>query len=309
MSSIATEIKERIFEAADRLHAAPGREGFPTVDAVRREAKVDMNSASAAMKEWRKAQTAAPAAVAVAVPESIGKAASELVASVWKQAQELANDSLKSAEAAWAVDRTEADALRAELAEAHDAQTLQIDGLLQQLTAAEALASITAAQHLEQVNGLEQQLLGAEQLLHDTRETLAKKEGKLEGVTAQLSAAQVALSKAETAMGTAEQRTALLEQQLQALRDKNADLQGQLDQATSRATVAEATLEAQRQVVAKAEQATQAAHAKSQEIDGQLRALQVSSAKAEGKNEALEQQLEGLLKALEQPKAEGQPKT
>ena len=299
--SITSDIKDRIFAAADRLYADAGRESFPTVDAVRREAKTDMNAASAAMKEWRKVQTATPVTVAVAVPEAIGKAAGELIASVWTEAQALANASLHTAEAAWAVERAEADDLRAELAEAHDAQTREIEGLTQRLATAEHEAQHTAALHQGQVTGLQELIQGAEKNLHDTREILAKKEGQLEGVSAQLETTQGTLAKTETALSTSEQRAALLEQQLQAQRDKNAELATKLEHATSRATQAEAQVTAQQQALTKADQATQAAQAKTQEIDGELRKLQVHSAKVEGKTEALEQQLAGLLKALEKP--------
>ena len=297
--SISSDIKDRIFAAADRLYQASDRESFPTVDAVRREAKTDMNAASAAMKEWRKVQTATPVAVAVAVPEAIGKAAGELIVSVWTEAQALANASLHSAEAAWAIERAEADELRAELSESFDAQGLEVEGLTQRLATAEHDAQQAAAQHLEQVNGLQQQIQAGETSLHETREKLAETKGLLVGTTAQLENAQGALAKTETALGVSEQHCAQLEQQLQALRDKNAELATQLDHATSRATQAETLVEMQRQALTKAEQATQEATAKVVEIDGDFRKLQMQSERTAGKTEALEKQLEALHKTLE----------
>lgn len=306
--SMQSDVKDRIFAAADKLYTEAGRESFPTVDAVRREAKVDMNSASAAMKEWRKAQTAAPVAVAVAVPEALGKAGSELIASVWTQATSLANESLKSAEAAWAVERAEADALRTELSEAHDAQSLEIEGLNQQLETAEHEAKRTAALHRSNVAELQEQIQGSEKTLHETRESLAEAKARWDGVTAQLSTAQGALEKTETALSASEQRVALLEQQLEALREKSSDQAVQLDHATTRATQLEAQVETLQQAVTKAEAGTQAAVSKASEIDGELRKLQVHSAKIEGKNETLEQQLQALHKTLEALKAAPEPK-
>src|SRR3546814_17815003 len=67
---IPADVRERIIAAATDLFEQSGRETMPTVDAVRRAARVDMNAASAVMKEWRRAQTAQAAPVAVAVPES-----------------------------------------------------------------------------------------------------------------------------------------------------------------------------------------------------------------------------------------------
>mgnify|MGYP006204349805 CR=1 FL=1 len=65
---IPADVRERIIAAATDLFEQSGRETMPTVDAVRRAARVDMNAASAVMKEWRRAQTAQAAPVAVAVP-------------------------------------------------------------------------------------------------------------------------------------------------------------------------------------------------------------------------------------------------
>jgi hypothetical protein len=46
-----TEIRERILNAAQQLFEASGRLELPTVDAVRRLSKTNMNDASAVMKE------------------------------------------------------------------------------------------------------------------------------------------------------------------------------------------------------------------------------------------------------------------
>ncbi|HID8156977.1 TPA: DNA-binding protein [Pseudomonas aeruginosa] len=52
------ETRDRIFAAADELFEQGDRESFPTVDAVRRAARVNMNDASAGMREWRRQRTA-----------------------------------------------------------------------------------------------------------------------------------------------------------------------------------------------------------------------------------------------------------
>ena len=54
---LTKDTRDRIFAAADSLYEQAGRAAFPTVDAVRKTAKVNMNDASAGMKEWRRAQT------------------------------------------------------------------------------------------------------------------------------------------------------------------------------------------------------------------------------------------------------------
>jgi len=49
------EIKERIFAAADELHAASPNGEFPNVEAVRQLSRAGMNNVVEAMKEWRPA--------------------------------------------------------------------------------------------------------------------------------------------------------------------------------------------------------------------------------------------------------------
>ena len=122
MTGTNSEVFERIFKAADSLYEEGGRVDFPTVDAVRKAAKVNMNDASAAMKQWRRAQTAQAAPIVVQVPESIAQVGSQAMATIWQQAQELANDSLRSAQAGWEAERQELDVMRQELATAFEEQ-------------------------------------------------------------------------------------------------------------------------------------------------------------------------------------------
>lgn len=77
----------------------------------------DESSASAVMREWRRSQTAQAAPVAVTVPEVVTQANSTALAALWQTAQELANESLRAAQAAWETERAEADQDRAELEE------------------------------------------------------------------------------------------------------------------------------------------------------------------------------------------------
>ena len=53
---LTKETRDRIYAAADALFEQNGRDAFPTVDAVRKAARVNMNDASSGMKEWRRAQ-------------------------------------------------------------------------------------------------------------------------------------------------------------------------------------------------------------------------------------------------------------
>jgi len=107
--NLSLDARERVFAAASQIFEESGRQAMPTVDQVRRLAKVDMHAATAAMREWRRQQTAQAAPIAVAVPEVVAKANELAVAQLWTQAQELANQSLREAQSAWDAERAELD--------------------------------------------------------------------------------------------------------------------------------------------------------------------------------------------------------
>jgi len=140
LSPIPADVRERIIQSAVDLYAQAGHETFPTVDQVRRAARVDMNAASSVMREWRRQQTVKAAPVAVTIPEAVAQANSVALAALWSQAQALANESLRSAQASWESERGELDAMRQELAEAYETQAAEIERLnAQLLQQAEAL--------------------------------------------------------------------------------------------------------------------------------------------------------------------------
>lgn len=124
---ITKDARDRIFAAADQLFEDLGRESFPTVDAVRRQARVNMNDASAGMREWRRQKTAQVAPVAVQVPEAVQQAGNQAVAVLWHAAQELANASLLSAQAGWEAERAELEVMRQELVDAYEAQAREVE--------------------------------------------------------------------------------------------------------------------------------------------------------------------------------------
>ena len=136
--AIPADVRERVIVAAVDLYEQAGRERFPTVDAVRRLSRADMNAVSAVMKEWRQAQTTQATPVAVAVPEAIQQANAAAVAALWMNATELANQSLRSAQAGWEKERVELDDMRAELANSYEAQAAEFETTKMQLADSEA---------------------------------------------------------------------------------------------------------------------------------------------------------------------------
>ena len=132
---IGQEIKDRIIAAANALYEDAGRSEFPTVAAVRARASTDMNAASIVMREWRRAQTAQAAPVAVEVPDRVRAANVNAMSVLWAEAQALANESLLTAQAAWDAERAEAEALRGELSEAFEGQRRELEAAQTQVAA------------------------------------------------------------------------------------------------------------------------------------------------------------------------------
>ena len=211
--AIPSDVRERITSAAAELFEQSGRQAMPTVDTVRRAARVDMNAASAVMKEWRRAQTAQAAPVAVSVPESVQQASSVAVAAIWLQAQELANESLRSAQAAWGVERGELDAMRQELAEAFERQAIELDA------AGAALATERAA--LAQQG---QELAGVHKQLADALSRADKAEAEALRSVERMNQAQTERDDAAKVAAEARERAAGLGGQLQVLQEQNAAL-------------------------------------------------------------------------------------
>jgi colicin import membrane protein len=102
------------------------------------------------MKEWRQAQTTQAAPVAVAVPEAVQQANTAAVAALWLNATELANQSLRSAQAAWDKERGELDDMRAELANSFEVQAAEFETTKKQLAESEAKTA-ELAQELDAV--------------------------------------------------------------------------------------------------------------------------------------------------------------
>ena len=137
---IAKDIKSRIVTAANALYEEGQRADFPTVAAVRARAGVDMNAASVAMRDWRRSQTAQAATLAVEVPDKVRATSSAALATLWAEAQTMANESLLVAQSAWDAERAEAEALRSELAAAFDAKETELTAAHQQIATLQAKA-------------------------------------------------------------------------------------------------------------------------------------------------------------------------
>jgi len=248
LSPIPADVRERIIQAAVDLYAQAGHETFPTVDQVRRAARVDMNAASSVMREWRRQQTVKAAPVAVTIPEAVAQANTVALAALWSQAQALANESLRSAQASWESERGELDAMRQELAEAYETQAAEIERINAQL--------------LQQAEALERERVSG-------RETLARAaeaERSAAVLAVQLDSAHAAIAQAEARADQSEKNTQQARQAEQGARIAEQACQSRLESAARE-------LEAQRLELAETRAAAKHSGEEAAELRGRLAAL------------------------------------
>ena len=126
---LSKDTLDRIFVAADSLYEQNGHAAFPTVDAVRKTARVNMNDASTGMKQWRHARMNQAIPVAVHVPEEIQQANATALAALWQAAQELASESLRAARTSWDTERAESETLNKQMADAYEGKAAELEAV------------------------------------------------------------------------------------------------------------------------------------------------------------------------------------
>jgi chromosome segregation ATPase len=184
------EIRERILAAAAQLFEQSGRKELPTVDSVRKLSRTSMNDASAVMREWRRSQIVSASAAVVSVPERVSQASAAALSTLWGEAQELANESLNVAQAAWDAERAEAEKLRVELSSAFEAQGAELEALRVKLSEVEAgAAAAAAAAETARVESARQVMVLTDQA-HTASARVQEIEKRAEDLKAALSSAQ-----------------------------------------------------------------------------------------------------------------------
>ena len=224
---INQETRERIVSAANQLYEQAGRLDFPTVDAVRRVSKTNMNDASAVMKEWRRSQTAGATPAAVAVPDRVQQASQAAIAALWSEAQGIATEALHAAQAGWEKERAEAETLRGELSAAFEAQAVELDAAQVKIAEQETAAAEAARQATE----LRGELTAAVEREHTAVARAVEIERRADDLKAALTAAQEAAKTAAAELdtvrretGTAREEAAKLRGQVEAMQAQAADL-------------------------------------------------------------------------------------
>lgn len=125
--AISSEIKERIFAAANELHANGEAGTFPSVEAVRQASRANMNTVVEAMKEWRQNQRKQVQAVREPLPVELHGVVQSMGQSLWETAQQLANESLDAAKVAFETEKSDLIQLSAEQSEAFEAQAAELE--------------------------------------------------------------------------------------------------------------------------------------------------------------------------------------
>ena len=261
---INPEIRDRILAAAAQLFEQAGRKELPTVDAVRKLSRTSMNDASAVMREWRRAQIVSASAAVVAVPERVALASQQALSALWSEAQELANESLNVAQAAWDAERAEAEKLRVELSSAFETQGAELEAVEQ--------------------GGLRQQVIVLTDKAHTSMARAEEIEKRAEDLKAALATAQGAVSRLTAELEAERQQHGLSRDGLAALSTELVTVKAR---AEAQAGVQEGQGQRLRSVEAELAQARAAAAAAREE-----------AAHLRGQTEALHTQQAELIQAL-----------
>lgn len=335
--ALSQDIKERIFAAADALHAASETGEFPSVEAVRQESRAGMNNVVEAMKEWRQNQRKQVQAVREPLPVELHGVVQSMGQSLWETAQQLANESLDAAKVAFETEKSDLIQLSAEQSEAFEAQAAELEAaqariaeLERQATVAAAAAQATA-QELDETRrarlAAEQDAALAKQRAEEIERRAAELRAELdhahtEAETAAADAKATADSlradadRLRTERDKAQQRQELAEAEAAKLGDRLAAAQGETAKAqaalagiTAKAEAAEQAHQEQRkQVAAEAHRAAERMTKAQTERDDATRAATEARERAAGlagQLQAMQEQNAALLAAI---KPQGEPK-
>ncbi len=287
---INPEIRERILNAAQQLFEGSGRLELPTVDAVRRLSKTNMNDASAVMKEWRRLQIVSASAAVVSVPERVSQASAAALSTLWAEAQELANESLNVAQAAWDAERGEAEKLRVELSSAFETQGAELEALRGKLVETERGAAAAAAAAESARVGLQREVT----VLTDQAHTAVARVQEIEKRAEDL----------KTALHSAQGAVASMTAELEAERRAHGVTRDGLAVASTELVTVKARAEAQVGVQESQAERLKRVEAELTQARGVAAAAREEAAKLQGQAEALTAQHAELMRVIEGREAE-----
>ena len=284
------EIRERILAAAGQLFEQSGRKELPTVDAVRKLSKTSMNDASAVMREWRRSQIVAATAAVVSVPERVSQASQAALNALWTEAQELANESLNVAQAAWDAERAEAEKLRVELSSAFETQGAELEALKGKLAEVEAKASAAAA--------------AAEQERVEARRQVTALTDQAHTATARAQEIEKRAEDLKTALQAAQGSVQRLTTELEAERKQHGSVRTELNTMTTELVTVKARAEAQAGVQIEQAERLKRVEAELTQTRSAAAAAREEAAKLKGHAEALTTQHAELMEVLKEREGE-----
>lgn len=125
---VTQDIQDRIIQAAEQLHSKNPHQ-FPTVAAVRALAQANMNDVSVVMRQWRKAKDIQEEeAVSAEIPPTrVLEEAEKVITQFWLIAEKQAEESLREAEAQFAVEKAKAEKLQQDLSAIRDSLQNQLE--------------------------------------------------------------------------------------------------------------------------------------------------------------------------------------
>ena len=160
------EVKKRIFDAADELHTASETGEYPNVEAVRQRSRAGMNNVVEAMQEWRQNQRKQVQAVREPLPANLHGVLQNMGQNLWETAQQLANESLDTARAAFESEKADLLQLSVEQSDAYEKQAAELETAHLRIVELERLVEVaeTAAQAIaQQLEDVQHALLSSEQ--------------------------------------------------------------------------------------------------------------------------------------------------
>ena len=248
--NINQEIRTRILAAADDLWAkaqAEGSDRWPTVDTVRKTARVSMNDASAIMREWRQAQIQATnQKITVEIPERVREAVLRSTETLWQSAQALADEQFSAARQQWEEEQRATETMRKELADAYDAAQSEIDNLHKQINEVRATETQMLADYDEQIQRLnherqqlESRAVNAEQDAKHLRSTTDRLEMEAKELHSQMTSELERRIRSEQMIDGLRSDLAKMQTQVDVMEQEQEDLREQLTSAQQRSTKAE----------------------------------------------------------------------
>jgi len=284
------EIRERILSAAQQLFEQSGRKELPTVDAVRKLSKTSMNDASAVMREWRRLQIVSASAAVVSVPERVSQASQAALSALWTEAQELANESLNVAQAAWDAERAEAEKLRVELSSAFETQGAELEALKGKLAEVEGRAAAAAAAAEVERGEAARQVVALTDQAHTATARVQEIEKRAEDL--------------KTALQSAQAAAATLTAEIEVERKQHGAVRIELNTVTTELVTVKARAEAQASVQLEQVERLKRVEAELTQARGAAAAAREEAAQLRGQAEALTTQHAELMQVLKEREGE-----